>query len=131
MSQENVEIVRRVIAALNERDVEGYLARCTDDIELVSPIAAIEGSSRGPEGIREFFAGLKEAADVFDLSVVRIEAVDDTRVLVFADLRFRSQGGVPLTQPIANLYDLTGGRLRRVQVFLDRAEALEAAGLRE
>jgi len=32
MSQENVEIVKRAVAALNERDVDRYLADCTENI---------------------------------------------------------------------------------------------------
>ena len=31
----------------------------------------------------------------------------------------------------ANVYDLVDGKIRRVQIFRDRAEALEAAGLSE
>jgi ketosteroid isomerase-like protein len=130
VSQENIEVVQQVIAALNDRDVDRYLAFCSPDIELVSPVAAIEGSSRGAEGIRQFFAGLEESTNVFRLDVERLQAAGD-RVLAFVQLRFTSQGGVELNQAIANVYDLAGGKLRRVRVFLDRAEALEAAGLSE
>lgn len=131
MSQENIDVVQQVIAALNDRDVDRYLALCSPDVELVSPVAAIEGSSSGPEGIRQFFAGLEETTNVFRLDVERLQAVDEDRVLAFVQLRFTSQGGVQLNQAIANVYDLAGGKLRRVRVFLDRAEALEAAGLAE
>jgi ketosteroid isomerase-like protein len=31
----------------------------------------------------------------------------------------------------ANVYDLVDGKIRRVRIFLDRQEALEAVGLRE
>jgi hypothetical protein len=43
MSQENVEIVERAIAAVNARDIEAYLACCTHDIELHTPVAAVAG----------------------------------------------------------------------------------------
>jgi hypothetical protein len=36
-----------------------------------------------------------------------------------------------LPQRLATIYDLIGGKLKRVRVYLDRAEALEAAGLSE
>jgi ketosteroid isomerase-like protein len=131
MSEENVAVVQRVIAALNDRDVDRYLAFCSPDVELVSPVAAIEGSSRGPEGIRQFFAGLDESTNEFRLDVERLQAVDEDRVLAMVQLRFTSQGGIQLNQAIANVYDLAGGKVRRVRVFLDRAKALEAAGLSE
>jgi hypothetical protein len=33
--------------------------------------------------------------------------------------------------PSANVYDLADGKIRRVRIFLDRREALKAAGLSE
>jgi hypothetical protein len=39
MSQENVEVVRRAVFALNERDIDGYLACCTEDVQLLPPAA--------------------------------------------------------------------------------------------
>jgi hypothetical protein len=41
MSHENVEVVERLIAAVNERDLGGYLACCTDDIRLWTPWASV------------------------------------------------------------------------------------------
>jgi hypothetical protein len=37
----------------------------------------------------------------------------------------------PTDPSLTNLYELEGGKLSRVRVFSDRAEALEAAGLSE
>jgi ketosteroid isomerase-like protein len=131
MSQENVEIVKRLIAALSERDGEGYVALCTSDVQMVSPVAAIEGTTVGTDGIRQFFSGLKEAWSEFHLDVERIQAVGDDRVLALMKLTGVSEGGVPITQPLSSVYELAAGRLCRVRVYLDRAEAVKAAGLAE
>jgi hypothetical protein len=56
MSQENVEVVQKAVSALNERDIDRYLACCTDDVQLLPPTAAVEGAYEGPSGIRRFFA---------------------------------------------------------------------------
>jgi hypothetical protein len=37
----------------------------------------------------------------------------------------------PGAVPTANIYDLADGKISRMRIFLDRDEALEAAGLRE
>lgn len=58
MSQENFEVVRQLIAALNERDVDRYLSFCTHDIDLNTPTTPLDGETRGPEGIRKFFAAI-------------------------------------------------------------------------
>jgi ketosteroid isomerase-like protein len=129
MARENVEAVNRAISAINERDVDAYLAVCTPDVELVNPIAAIEGPNRGEPGIRRFFDGIREGATRFELEVERLEPLGDDRVLGFLTLNVESERGFPQRQPLTNLYELEGGKLSRVRVFRDRAEALEAAGL--
>jgi ketosteroid isomerase-like protein len=53
------------------------------------------------------------------------------RVLAFLRLNFVSQGGVPITESLANVYDIRDGKLRRVEVYTDRDEAREALGLAE
>jgi ketosteroid isomerase-like protein len=129
MSQENVEVVKEAIAAINERDVDAYLALCGPDFELINPVAPLEGPSRGEHGVRSFFNALSEGAAVFELEVERLEALDDHRVLGWLTLHLESEGGFRQTQPLTNLYELDDGKLVRVRVFRDRDEALEAAGL--
>jgi ketosteroid isomerase-like protein len=131
MSQENVEIVQRLIAALSARDAESYVALCTPDVRMVSPVAAIEGTTVGAEGVRQFFSGLKEAWSEFHMNVERIQAVGDDQVLALMKMSGVSEGGVPVAQPLSSVYYLAAGRLRLVHVYLDRAEALKAVGLGE
>jgi ketosteroid isomerase-like protein len=131
MSQDNVEVVRQLIAALNERDVDRYLSLCTPEVELSNPTTPLEGPTRGPEGIREFFAAVEEASTTFCVEAERIHTVSRDRVLVFGQLKMVSSGGIALERPITNVYELTGGKLRRVDVYFDREEALEAVGLDE
>ena len=52
MSQENVELARRSIDAINRRDLDAYLALVDDDVEAVSRLAPIEGGHHGHDGIR-------------------------------------------------------------------------------
>jgi hypothetical protein len=51
MSQENLRLVERAIAAINARDVEGYLACCTENVKLETPVAAVGGVFEGIDGI--------------------------------------------------------------------------------
>ncbi len=43
MSQENVRLVERAIAAINARDIEGYLSCCVESVKLETPMAALGG----------------------------------------------------------------------------------------
>ena len=72
MSQENVEIVKRAIAAINERDIDAYLSCCTKDVQLITPIAEVAGSSYGgPDGIRRFFTDIGDAGPDFKITIGR------------------------------------------------------------
>jgi ketosteroid isomerase-like protein len=132
MSQENVEIVERAVAAINQRDIAGYLACCTDDVELITPVADIAGAYEGADGIRRFFADIADANPDFNLAFERLEAVGTDRVLAFMQLTGSGRAsGIPTGAETGNVYDLVDGRIKRIRVFFDREEALKAAGLRE
>jgi ketosteroid isomerase-like protein len=96
-----------------------------------APGTPLEGPTRGPEGVREYFARVEEASTTFRIEVERIRTVGGDRVLVFGQLKVVTSGGVAFDQPITNVYELVAGKLRRVDVYFDREEGLEAVGLRE
>jgi ketosteroid isomerase-like protein len=142
MSQENLEAVQEVISAVNGRDLDRYLAHCTDSIQLETPWAPIEGAYKGPDAIRRLFSDLRDTLPDFHLVIERLEPIGSDRVLAFlrvsatgrasgitAAAGVRSATGRDL--PSANVYDFAGGKIRRIRVFLDRQEALDAVGRRE
>jgi ketosteroid isomerase-like protein len=132
MSQENVKVVEQAIAALNERDIDGYLGCCTEDIELRTPLADIEGAYQGRDGIRRWFADIEAAAPDFRIDLEQVEGIGADRVIAY--LRMSATGrssGVALGTPTTGIYELTDGKIGRIRIFLDRQEALEAAGLSE
>ena len=134
MSRENVELIERAVAAINVRDLDGYLACCTADIELHTPLVAVGGVYEGRTGIRRWFRDLDDVGPDFRIEVERVETIRPGRVLAF--LRITGSGRTSGLQvmdatPTANVYDLVEGKIRRVRIFMDRQEAIEAAGLRE
>ena len=134
MSQENVEIVRQAIAAINERDIDAYLSCCTKDVQLITPIAEVAGSSYdGPDGIRRFFTDIGDvfAAD-FKITIEHLEAIGPDRVLAFGrNTATGRASGIPTEAATGNVYDFANGKIKRIRIFFDRDQALEAAGLRE
>ena len=132
MSRENLEVVQRAIAAINEGDVDGYLSCCTEDVEMSTPAEGVAGQYRGPDGIRRFFADVAETGPDFNLAVERLEAVTPGRVLAFLRVTATGRASGVRTEAVAgNVYDLADGKLERIRIFLDRDQALEAAGLSE
>jgi ketosteroid isomerase-like protein len=58
--------------------------------------------------------------------------VGANRVLAFIRVHLSGRAsGVPMEFAGGNVYDFADGSIRRVRVFSDREEALEAVGLRE
>jgi ketosteroid isomerase-like protein len=132
MSQENVEVVKRAIAAVNERDVDGYLSCCTNDVQLSTPVAAVAGVYEGSDGIRRFFADLGDTTPDFKITTEHLEAVGTDRVLAFMLVTGTGRAsGIPQEARTGNVYDLVDGKIERIRIFVDREQALEAAGLRE
>jgi hypothetical protein len=134
MSQENMDVVKRAVAAVNDRDLERYLACCTADIRMENANMAIEGAYEGSDGIGRFFADVLDAAPDFRISIERLESIGTDRVLGFMRLNMSGRAsGINLGSdiPSATLYDLADDKIKRVRIFLDRREALEAAGLSE
>lgn len=131
MSERNVEIVRRAIAAINDGDPDAYLEVCSPNVELLTPLVPLEGPLTGETGVRRFFDLIAEGASAFRLDVREIRELDGSRVLAAGDIHASSERGMSLTQPFATLYEIEGQKLRRVRVFAHLDEALEAAGLSE
>jgi ketosteroid isomerase-like protein len=132
MSRANVEAVIRLLAAFNERDLDGFAAATTPDFEWSPSMVAIEGEVFvGRAGIETYFGRMIEAWEAFQ--VVDGELRDlGPRVLWSGRLEGRGRvSGAPVVAPLDILYDLRGGLISRMRSFLDHDEALAAAGLEE
>ena len=130
MSQENVEVVRRAVAAINDRDLDGYMACCSEHVEVRTPL--IDGVYEGRKGIQRYFSDVEDAAPDFRIDIDRVETVGPDQVLAF--IRTRSHGrvtGIPLGFEATNVYDLVDGQITRVRIFIDASKALKAVGLEE
>ena len=130
MSQENVETVGRAIAAINARDIDAYLACCTEHVELLTPFVGAD--YLGSDGIRRFLTDIEDAGPDLRIEAQRVQAIGDSNAIAF--VRFRSTGrasGIVTGAESANVYDFIEGKISRVRIFLDRDEALEAVGLEE
>jgi ketosteroid isomerase-like protein len=138
MSQENVEIVRRLWDAASRRDVEAVLALYDPEVEFdVSrhPLTSLIGGRRvyhGHEGLRSFFRERGEALEnVEDVYEELIDAGD--HVVAVAHIRGRGRGsGVEVELPhAAAVLTIREGKVVRVVFLPTRDEALDAAGLGE
>jgi ketosteroid isomerase-like protein len=129
MSQQNVETVERAIAAINAREIDAYLACCTENVELVTPFALLGAEYVGSHGIRRFFTDIEDTGPDFRIEVQSVQAAGEDTVIVFmrTSATGRASGIVSSTES-TNVYDFIEGKISRIRIFLDRDEALEAVG---
>jgi SnoaL-like domain len=81
MSQENAEVVRELISVVNDRDLDPYLAHCTESIQLETPWAEVAGACEGPDAMRRFFSDLRDTLPDFQLVIERREPIGADRIL--------------------------------------------------
>src|SRR6478672_6603403 len=96
MSHENVAVVERAIAAMNARDIDGYLACCTEDVVLRTPLAEITGVYEGADGIRRFLVDVDDVGPDFRIEAERVESVGASQVLAFMQITASGRSsGIP------------------------------------
>jgi hypothetical protein len=132
MSQEDVErIVSAHYAAFNDRNVDALLATCTTDVEIDDHLRVDAGIYRGRERVRTFFEGLWDVASSAEVAPVQVRSREN-RVWVRARVWARGQtSGAAAGMTFAHVFTIRSGRISRIEVYADSAQALEAAGLSE
>ncbi|MDQ3571413.1 MAG: nuclear transport factor 2 family protein [Actinomycetota bacterium] len=130
MSQENVEIVRRVYEAAASRDSAAVFALYDPEVELDCSRLGL-GVYRGHEGLRSLFRDWHEAWESIEYSYEELIDAGETVIAVVTRHARGRASGVEVKQPFVLVWTLRGSKVVRVVWFLTRAEALEAAGLGE
>jgi ketosteroid isomerase-like protein len=133
MSQENVELTLRITDAFNRRDVDAGVALWDEEGVWYPAIEALtEGrrTYRGHAGIRQYYRDLAEFSDESRVEWSEVHDLGD-RVLALGHLSMRFASGLELDQEGGCLYTWRNGTCVEARPYMSRAEALEAAGLRE
>ena len=136
MSQENVEIVRRVIDVM---DAEGFEPALPVFLDAAHPDVewredpAWPGSTtyRGVEQVRQVILDRMDTLD-FDQQTEDLIAVEDDKVVAL--VRWVGRGKTSGAQgeiSMAMVWTVRDQAITKIEFFLDRAQALEAVGLSE
>ena len=132
MSEENFELVRDALQALERRDRTTWIALHDDDVEVVPIRDFPEAGVRGPVAAWDFYL---KAFDRFGRVAVEDAGVFDAgadKVLVDQQLDLRGTGSDPNVEfDYWIVVTVREGRILRAQWFGDRVEAFEAAGMSE
>jgi ketosteroid isomerase-like protein len=127
MSQENVEVCKRMVDRWNLGDRSMPEDEVHPDVEVVSRFRS--EPFRGRDGFRHWIEEIDRHFEEWRMVVDDWRDADD-RVVALGSLQLRGRSsGLQLEESAGALVELTDGKVLRLHLFGDHAEALEAAGL--
>ena len=129
MSQENVEVVRRVNEAFNRADMAAMLECLDPDFEWWPRADDLE-----PEVIRGHLATTARFADMDASAKLRVELEECIDVGEFVAVAVHLVGrgrasGATFEERQAQAYRLRDGRITELRIYHEMRDALKAAGL--
>jgi ketosteroid isomerase-like protein len=125
----NVDLVRTLFDDFNRGDFEAAFAKIAEDVEWGAPpdMPDTGGAYHGHEGVVTGFGRFMGAWERIDVDLEDV-IERDGRVVVQTHWRGRSKGtGIEVDQRVAQLYELSDGRVTRVRQFRTLDEALAAS----
>jgi ketosteroid isomerase-like protein len=134
MSKENVERAREAYDAFNRGDYESWIAHFSEDVELHDLAETPDtGVFHGHAGARKWLAKLEDA---WGPGGMRLEprGFTEGEGVVVGHVHASAtgvRGGVPIEMALHIVVRLRDQKVVWMKAFLERSEALEAAGLRE
>jgi ketosteroid isomerase-like protein len=133
MSHENVEIARRAFDNFNRRELTTAVEAFDPDADWIPYLAALEEHTyRGRERIEAMWREV--LGDFPDFRIELMEVVTDRGDIIVFKVEFQGMGrasGADTRAAVFQVVSFCDEKVARVEGFRDRAEALEAARLRQ
>jgi ketosteroid isomerase-like protein len=130
MAEDTIDLIKRGVAALNRRDLQGMLATLHPEVRL-EPLRAVHDGTfyEGHQGLQDWLQDMQEDWEDQRVEVRGVQALPTGDVVLDAVLhvRFRATG-VEVTAPGAWLCEFRGPLISRIRFFQDTDSAVEAAG---
>jgi len=131
MAQENVEIVRAAIDALNKGDLDAWLKEAAPDYEFdfSRAVGPLHGVFRLDQ-MERFWSELTEPWESVRMGADELIDAGEHVVGTLAGSN-RGRDGIEVTSLTTWVWTFREGKIARLCYYQDKAEALEAAGLSE
>ena len=132
MSQENVQLVRRVLEPYARGDLEALFELVASDVVVYAQLGLAEaGTYLGRDSMAQFMRAWEDAWE--EMEYEPEEWLEDADAVIVV-IRYRGRGkgsGVTVDDRFAWRYEFSGDRVVGWGIYATKAEALEAAGLRD
>jgi ketosteroid isomerase-like protein len=132
MSAENIELVRAATEAMERGDAEGALAALDTEIEWHATVGGVD-EGRVARGHDEVVQGFLDYFEVWERIELRaedfIDAGGEEVVVFFHEVAKGRKSGIVVETDTGTINTVRNGKIVRVRSYMDRDEALRAAGL--
>jgi ketosteroid isomerase-like protein len=131
VSVESVELMREMVAAIQRGDYGWFMDRSDPEIVNVQPPEAPDAKTyRGHQGIVEALEDWPSQWDEFEVELVEVIDLDEERLISVTHHRMKARE-IEVEQKVTYLYTIRNGLGTRMEMFLSREAALQAAGISE
>jgi ketosteroid isomerase-like protein len=131
MSQENVELVKRMLELFHAGDAAGALACFSEDVVTETPNRPDVTGGRGREALGELIGGWVTAWEDWSEEIHEVRDLGN-HVMVISTQRGRGKStGIEISVQYASVYEIENGEISRMGLYDGPEEALEATGLSE
>jgi ketosteroid isomerase-like protein len=125
MSQENVDVVRRMYEAFHSGDAETSLGEFDPDVVVDHSVRPDGGIGRGREFLATSIGAWVGTFEDWSEEIDEIRDLDDHGVLVLLTQRGRGKGsGVEVATPYGVLFEVSAGKITSLRLFATREQAL-------
>jgi ketosteroid isomerase-like protein len=135
MSQENVEVVERLVAGFNRRDDDwqAVLAELDPDVEINDLDITLDTQVfRGHEGCREWLTAWGDPWGDWRIEDLEVRPLaEDRTIALFLMVITGKQSGIELSRRDAVICTLRASKIAELTYYNDQQQALKAVGLEE
>ncbi len=125
----DVEIVRRSFEAWNDGDVAAIRRCYTEDAVIETPITEFGRTFEGDDPLGRWIREMRETWAEVSWDVERIFEGDGVVVSFYRSVSTGRASGIEVVRDLTGVHHIRDGLIARDRVFLDRDEALKAAGV--
>jgi ketosteroid isomerase-like protein len=133
VSERNIDLHRRLVAAINAKDSDAFIALCDPDIEIHPTIAAVSGAVyHGHDGVQKWRGDIQEAwGDEFRLEPEAYFDLGDQTLAFYLARGRGTQSGLEIGAPHAHVCRWSDGLCVYYKGYPDKRDALVDLGLSE
>ena len=130
-----MEAFKRGLEAGNRGDIDGLLDELHPEIEWHSALHALMGGQQtvfqGHEGVRRMIGDLYETFSEVHIEMSEFRDLGDGLVAIGSTRTRGKASGAETETPLVLVTEISNGKTISIRAYLDRREALAAAGLPE